>query len=423
MKSKAVQIIIVLVFALLVSGAAVAGVKPAVKPGQNGASQEDADVPGQADADTPGQEDDDTSGLSDADGPEKMPADDALAMISPEAYRSAEDLDVGEGAFVSILMREDSSAYAKDFIKGAERACDEINELMGYGGKDRIRVTCSAPAKANSISGQSAILDEELALYPDVIAASIVDAKACEVQFDIAMDNGIYIVGFDSSPGYSHVAATVETDNRKAGRDAADRLYAAMKDKGSKGPVLIVANNTTSTNLRKRISAFKKRIKSKYPKVKIAGRCSLKNLDRMRDKIANYYAKDDDPRNDILPDEVTGEDMIRYFLDRHPKVRGFYMADEESALKVLTVLAARKARNNSDAEKGIGRRKPELSAVAFGSTGKLGPYLADGALDSYIEENAYGMGYATAIACLRIAAGKGNADRIETGYKVFPEQE
>ena len=414
MRTKTIQITAVVLAVLLICVPALSG-KPAVS--RRAAASVKAQK--QTAAKTAGKDDKNTDQSEGSDAGQAGTVQDQTAvrtreeslleMVEPEAYRTAGDIDVPEGTFVSILMREGSSEYAHDFREGVKKACEEANALMGYSGKQRIRATCNAPSKPNSISGQSAILDEELARYPDVIAASIVDASACEVQFDIAMDNGIYIVGYDASPGYRKVAAAVETDNRRAAAEEADRLASVTKKVKGKKRILIFSHDKTSKNLKARVRGFRKQMRSEHPKVTIAGCYHMTDLDQMRKQIASYYAKDDNPGNDLEADDVTEEDLIRYSIETHPRAGGIFAADEETAMTVLNVLGS--LEDSSD-----------IRMAACGSSRFLEPYLTGGSLDTYIEENAYGMGYATAIACLRIAAGKGNVDRVETGYRIFPEE-
>lgn len=327
-----------------------------------------------------------------------------LLALVPEAYRTARDLNVPAGAYISILLREGGSEFAHAFESGAKQACDDLNKLRLYKGDDKVRVTCSAPSK-DSVSAQSALLDEELALYPDVLAVSFTDAKASEVQFDLAMENGIYIIGFDAYPQYDGVVATVETDNAAAAAEAADKLAEAVGE----GPVMIVSRDTTSSNLTARESAFVKHLADQYPQITCAVTCHLSDLDEMREEIAAYYNEDDNPDNDVKPEALTEQNLIAYCIETHPELKGVFAADEESAKLVLLKLS---------------EQTPDsaISVTAFGSSKVLQPYADAGILKHYVEENGYGMGYATAIAAFRLAAQKGNLDKITVGYTLQPEK-
>ena len=347
---------------------------------------------------------------------EPAPEDRLLSMVDPEAYRTADDLNVRPGAYISVLMREGDSAFSRSFREGAEKACRDLNEQLGYTGSDKVRLNCNDPAD-DSVAAQTNILDEELALYPDVVAASITDAGACEVQFDLAMENGIYVVGFDASPNYEQVAATVQTDNRTAAVEAAGRLVRAVQDRNNQAVnddkprsdrVLIVAHDATSANLAARIKAVRKYLK-KHTDYKKTIIYYLSNADAVKAEAAAYYNGDDDPENDVSAEDWDRQDVLRYYFDRYPNLKGVFAADEGSAAAVLRFL--------SDHEE-----LQHVSVTAFGSTETLQPYLNSGMLNAYVEENAYGMGYATAVAAFRVAAEKGNVEKITVGYELWPEE-
>lgn len=385
MRKRIIQSAAVLIGLVLLSYAAFTAKAPAPKPSEKPANQPAPKTT-----------------VNDVD---KEPTEEEkLLALVPEAYRTARDLNVPAGAYISILLREGDSGFAHDFERGAKQACDDLNKMRLYKGDDKVRVTCSAPSK-DSVSAQSALLDEELALYPDVLAVSITDAAASEVQFDLAMENGIYIIGFDAYPQYDGIVATVETDNTAAAAEAADKLAEAVGE----GPVMIVSHDTTSSNLTARESAFIKYLGEQYPQITCEVTCHLSDLDGMREEIAAYFNDDADPDNDIKPEAATEEDLIAYYLRTHPELMGVFAADEGSAELVLDDLLEHTPEN-------------DISVTAFGSSEILKPYADDGVLKYYVEENGYGMGYATAIAAFRLTAQKGNLDKIMIGYTLQPEE-
>ena len=79
---------------------------------------------------------------------------------------------------------------------GAKQAVADINDMLGYKGDDKIKLTYSAPDKRDNVDEQISILDEEMARYPMAIGIAAIDATACHVQFELAADNNITIVPF-----------------------------------------------------------------------------------------------------------------------------------------------------------------------------------------------------------------------------------
>ena len=129
----------------------------------------------------------------------------------------------------------------------------------------------------------------------------------------------------------------------------------------------------------------------------------------MREEIAAYFNDDADPDNDVKPEAATEKDLIAYYLRTHPELMGVFAADEGSAELVLDDLLEHTPEN-------------DISVTAFGSSEILKPYADDHVLKYYVEENGYGMGYATAIAAFRLTAQKGNLDKIMIGYTLQPEE-
>lgn len=131
-----------------------------------------------------------------------------LDAIKSSAYASVDNLDLEPGTYISVIGRGSSTPYWNQVKAGVEQAATDLNTALGYSGNDKVKVLYSAPDENDNIDQQVNILDEELARYPDVIAISSVDASACSVQFDLAIENGIPIVAFDSGNSYQNIQST-----------------------------------------------------------------------------------------------------------------------------------------------------------------------------------------------------------------------
>ena len=95
----------------------------------------------------------------------------------------------------------------------SKQAVADINTNLGYKGNDKVKLVYSAPETENDVDDQVNILDEELARYPVAVGIAAVDSGACEVQFDLAAENGIPIVAFDSGTDYRNIVSMIDTDN------------------------------------------------------------------------------------------------------------------------------------------------------------------------------------------------------------------
>ena len=101
-----------------------------------------------------------------------------LNAISPAAYSSVEGLELEPGTYISVIGKEEDSAYWNQIRAGVEQAAEDLNEALGYSGSDQIKVLYNAPADEEDMNEQVNILDEELARYPDVIAIASIDEAA-----------------------------------------------------------------------------------------------------------------------------------------------------------------------------------------------------------------------------------------------------
>jgi len=110
-----------------------------------------------------------------------------------------------------------------------------------------------APETENDVDDQVNILDEELARYPVAVGIAAVDSGACEVQFDLAAENGIPIVAFDSGTDYQNIVSMIDTDNTTAAATAASKLCNSI---GESGQILVIAHDSKSTSSEKREQGF-----------------------------------------------------------------------------------------------------------------------------------------------------------------------
>ncbi|XCP84976.1 substrate-binding domain-containing protein [Roseburia hominis] len=361
-------------------------------------------------------EDKEEGGANLGPGKEEKAHQGNLDMIQPSAYRNVNGLKLEAGTNISIIGRGKSSAYWSEVRKGAEAAVDEINEMLGYKGEDKIKLTYSAPAAEDDVDDQVNILDEELARYPAAVGIAAVDAAACEVQFDLAVENGIPVVAFDSGTTYQNIVSMVDTNNPEAAAMAASKLSASI---GDEGEVLIVAHDTKSTSAVQRESAFVNALKEKYPNVTVAVSYHLDELEEMKktmtegqkpsseeteqgEEAAPEGTQEEMPETEDEEIDISQEDVIRYLLQQHPNVKAIYTTNETGAKLVVGVLEE--------------LEKSDVKVVSFDGGEDQLKLLEEGKLEGLIVQNPYGIGYATVIACARAVLEQGNEAQVDTGY-------
>lgn len=327
-----------------------------------------------------------------------------LTLIQPQAYSEVDGITLEPGTYLSLIGKYDKTDYWKQAKRGAEQAVSDLNQALGYKGEEKIRLNFSAPAEYESVDEQINILDEELARYPAAVGIAIIDSNACAVQFDLAAENGIPIVAFDSGSDYQGLQSICATNNQDAGRTAAVKLAAQLENKGK---VLVFAHDSISTTAKERETGFADAIRAEYPEIEIAEIVradSLQDVKReMADKKnaeANVQADDE---HATKPEEFTDVDAVKYILEQHPDVKGCFATNVTVTQMLLEAV--------DEMEDEAGKK-----IIGFDGGEEQLTALEDGRLSGLVVQNPYGMGYAAVIACARSVNNEGNEAVVDTGY-------
>ncbi|MCQ2507499.1 MAG: substrate-binding domain-containing protein [Dorea sp.] len=335
-----------------------------------------------------------------------------LDRLKPEAYGQVSDLNLAPGTYISILGKDSKGAFWKEVQAGIKQAQDDINANLGYEGKDKIRVNYNAPDDPTNVDQQINLLDLELDLYPSALAISILDVQGCEVQFDLAYQNGIPIVAFDSGSNYGGFSARVATNNEKAARKCADKMAEAA---GEKGQIVIFAHESGSESAMDRVKAFKKQIKEKYPDMKVASVIYLDKMDKIKEKMLKKIAKGKYQRKDasgkaidekdaeLTIADISDADVEDYVISTKKNLTGCYATNGDTIMHTLEVLE----RNGYE----------NLPVLGFDISEQVLEKVREGKVTGVILQNPFGMGYATVVAAARSALGMSNQDYVDTKYE------
>ena len=332
-----------------------------------------------------------------------------LDQIEPSAYDNVEGLHLEAGSYISIIGKAEEGQYWNEVKKGVDQAAADINEYLGYEGKDKVKVTYSGPETEDNVDEQVNILDEELARYPIAVGISITDANACEVQFDLAAENDIPVVAYDSGSAYQGLMATVSTDNAAAAREAATRLAELI---GDSGEVVLFVNDSKSKTSLDRENAFREEIQNNHPNITIVESYHLDQLEDMQKIVADEinagtYQIDEESAEaesdvQIAPADITEEDVIDYVLAKHPDIKGCFASNAPTVKKAIAGLERAEA--------------DDVMVVGFDADEEEKKALSDGRIEGLIVQNPFGMGYATVVAAARAALDMGNEAFVNTGY-------
>ena len=338
-----------------------------------------------------------------------------LDVLQPSAYGNVQGLNLEKGSSISIIGRGSSSAYWKAVQEGAKQAVADINTNLGYKGNDKVKLVYSAPETENDVDDQVNILDEELARYPVAVGIAAGDSGACEVQFDLAAENGIPIVAFDSGTDYQNIVSMIDTDNTTAAATAASKLCNSI---GESGQILVIAHDSKSTSSEEREQGFVQEVEKNDPNVTVAEIWHLDDLDAISKEInadsseknsqetADNVQKAEEENADSRDTQTAQQDAIKYLLEKYPDVKGIFATNETVADLVVNVLDSMEKTTGED----------RIKVVSFDGGEDQMKLLEDGKIDGLIVQNPYGIGYATVVACARAVLGQGNEATVSTGY-------
>lgn len=323
-----------------------------------------------------------------------------LNVLNPIAYSDVRGIHLEPGSYISIIGKKGGSEFWDEVKAGAEQAGADLNEALGYKGDDKIKVNFSAPAKGENIEEQINILDEELARNPVAVGIAMIDPAACDVQFDLAAENGIPIVAFDSGSNYREIQAMCSTDNSEVGKTAAMKLSDVLEEKGE---VAVIMHDSESTSATMRKDAFVKEIQENHPDMKVSFVYPLDTQEEVAKTIAaEKNAAKQEGEKDILPEDLTQTDVIQYYLEKHPEVKGCFASNVDTAQELLKVVDKMK--------------KEDLSIVGVDGGKDLMKALEAGKIEGLLIQNPYGMGYAAVVAAARASLDMGNQAFVDTSF-------
>lgn len=350
-----------------------------------------------------------------------------LDVVRPLAYSEVEGLNLEPGTYISIIGRGVGTSYWNEVKAGVERAAKDLNDMLGYKGDEKIKVNYSGPSDNDNIDEQVNILDEELARYPAAVGIAIVDVNACATQFDLAAENDIPVVAFDSGSDYKGIQSMCSTNNTDAAKTAATKLATAIDDTGE---MALIVHDTNSTSAKEREEAFLEEIQTNYPDITVVETYHMDDLEQMAkqmvseqsesskddaeeqedgtsDGVENTQPSEDQPdageeKEEVDPEEITQDDVMRYILEQNPNLKGIFGTNVDATQLILKGCKA--------------AERKDLKVVGFDGGDEQLKALEDGKLEGLIIQNPYGMGYAAVIAAARAILDSGNEAVVDTGY-------
>lgn len=291
-------------------------------------------------------------------------------------YLSIEGIELEPGMEIAMVGTDSGNTFYEAIKKGATQAVSDLNKALGYTGKNKLTLSYAAP-KTEDVIDQINIIDQFLDKAPDALCIAFADTTACKTQMQMAENNGIKQIAFDTPDESMAAEALVATDNLAASSEAASKMFDAVE---AEGKIAILVHSSEQKTGQDRYQAIIDELEQNY---------ADKNLDIV-DVV--YLAQDG----------RTQEEILDGLLEEHADLAGIICTD-------LTT-----TENTIDYVKNL--EEQNFVIVGFDLSEKIANALRDGTLLGTVAQDPYHMGYATIVAAARSIADMDNAVSIHTDH-------
>lgn len=279
---------------------------------------------------------------------------------------SSGDNSSGEKMYIPVISKGFQHQFWQAVKQGAEKAAKELD----------VEITFEGPETETQVDKQIEMLQAALDKKPAAIAFAALDSKAATPLLEKAKAANIPIIGFDSGVDSEIPVTTAATDNIAAAALAADKMAELI---GGKGEIALIVHDQTSRTGVDRRDGFKNRIEEKYPDIKI---------------VDVQYGGGD---------HLKSTDLAKAIIQAHPDIKGFFGANEGSAIGVLNAVTELK-KDGKIVIIGYDSGKLQLDAIRSG--------LMAGA----ITQDPIGIGYWSVKAAVQAKNGETVPKMIDTGF-------
>ncbi len=290
--------------------------------------------------------------------PEPFPADYCTQAVHDEM--AAQDV------YIPLISKGFQHQFWQAVKAGAEQAAEDCG----------VTITFEGPETEAMVDKQMDMLQTALDKHPQAIAFAALDSQAAIPLLQQAQDEGIPVIGFDSGVDSDIPLATAATDNVAAAALAADKMAELI---GGEGEVAIIAHDQTSRTGIDRVAGFTNRILEAYPNITI---------------VDTQYGGGD---------QLKSTDLAKAIILAHPDLKGFFGANEGSAIGVL----------NGVVELG---RESDIVVIGYDSGQQQLDAIRAGTEAGAITQDPIGIGYKAVVAAVMALRGETLPTNIDTGF-------
>ncbi len=272
----------------------------------------------------------------------------------------------GQEIYIPVISKGFQHQFWQAVRLGAEQAAEDCG----------VEISFEGPETEAMVDRQLEMLQTALDRGPDALAFAALDSQAAIPLLERAQEEGIPVVGFDSGVDSDIPVTTAATDNVAAAAMAADMMAELI---GGEGEVAVIAHDQTSRTGIDRVDGFRQRIEEEYPDITIVD--------------IQYGAGD----------QLRSTDLAKAIILAHPDIKGFFGANEGSAIGVL----------NGVVELNM---EGEIVVIGYDSGTQQMQAIRDGVMAGAITQDPIGIGYYAVEAAVMAIQGEEVPPMIDTGF-------
>ncbi|TMJ15720.1 MAG: substrate-binding domain-containing protein [Bacillati bacterium ANGP1] len=268
--------------------------------------------------------------------------------------------------YIPLISKGFQHQFWQAVKQGAQQAAKDFN----------VAITFEGPESESMVDKQIEMLQAALDKKPNAIGLAALDSKAVIPLLERARALHIPVIGFDSGVDSDIPVTTAATNNVAAASLAADKMAALI---GNAGEIAVIVHDQTSRTGIDRRDGFVNRIKRTYPKITI---------------VDVQYGGGD---------HLKSTDLAKAIMQAHPRLKGFFGANEGSAIGVLNAVVEMK-------------RQGKIVVIGYDSGQAQMDAIRNGVMAGAITQNPVGIGYKCVEAAVKALKGETLPKTIDTGF-------
>jgi ribose transport system substrate-binding protein len=270
------------------------------------------------------------------------------------------------GAYIPVISKGFQHQFWQAVKQGSEKAATEFG----------VTITFEGPATEAEVDKQIEMLQAALDKKPAAICFAALDSQAATPLLERAKSENIPVIGFDSGVDSDIPVTTAATDNIAAAGEAAKRMATLI---GDAGEVAVVAHDQTSRTGIDRVKGFTDEITANHPNITI---------------VDTQYGGGD---------QLKSTDIAKTIIQAHPNLKGFFGANEGSAIGVLNgVTESNKA--------------GQITVIGYDSGKAQIDAIKSGVMAGAITQDPIGIGYKCVESAVKALNGETLPKNIDTGF-------